>query len=66
MAQEMGLQVKGMHNKSYSGMTAESIDTVKAFYEKNEISWQAPGRKDQIVTREVLTNGETSKKTVQV
>ena len=66
MAQEMGLQVKGMHNKSYGGMTAESIDTVKAFYEKNEISWQAPGRKDRIVTREVLTNGEMSKKTVQV
>ena len=48
------------------GLSAECIEAVKSYYAKDEISWQAPGRKDRIITREVSANGESSKTTLQV
>jgi len=35
------------------------------FYYRDDVSWQAPGRKDRAILREVV-NGETLKKTAQV
>ena len=66
MAEEVGLKVKGIHWKVCTGISPKQIDDVQNFFEKNEISWQAPGRKDRVISREVLSNGETSKKTTQV
>ena len=48
------------------GLSAECIEAVKSYYEKDEISWQTPGQKDRIITREVSANGESSKTTLQV
>ena len=61
MAEELGLKVKGIHRKVRTGISPKQSDDVQKFFEKNEISWQAPGRKDRVISREVLSNGETQK-----
>ena len=66
MAKEVGLKVKGIHQKVCTGISPKQIDDVQNFFEKNEISWQAPGRKDRVISQEVLSNGKTSKKATQV
>jgi hypothetical protein len=38
---------------------------VKAFYLSNDTTWQAPGRKDRIIIREVGANGKMEKRTEQ-
>ena len=66
MAKEAGLDVKGL-KRVRTGLSDECTEAVKSFYESDNISWQAPGRKDRAITREVSINGETSKQaTVQV
>ena len=65
MAKEAGLNVNGFERVRV-GLSAECIEAVKSYYENDEISWQAPGRKDRIIIREVSANGESSKTTLQV
>ena len=62
MTEEIGLKVTGIHQKVRTGISPKQIDHVQ----KNKISWQAPGRKDRVLSQEVLSNGETLKKTCQV
>ena len=38
----------------------------RIFFKKDDISWQAPGRKDRVISLEILSNGKTSKTTAQV
>ena len=66
MAEEAGLEVKGMHRKVCTSISPKQIDVVKKFFKKDDIVWQASGRKDRVILREVLSNGKTSKTTTQV
>ena len=66
MAKEAGLTVRGQPCQTRKGLNEETVKTVKDYYAKDEISWQAPGRKDRIIIRELLSTGEKIKKTEQV
>ena len=65
MAEEVGLEVKGMHQKVCTGISLGQIDTVQKCFKKDDI-WQAPGRKDKVISQEVLSDGKTSQTTIQV
>ena len=65
-AEEAGLEVKGMHRKVRTGISPEQIDAVQKFFKEDDTSWQAPGRKDKVISWEVLSNGKISKTTTQV
>ena len=46
---------------------SRSVMLVIGFYNSNDVSWQAPGRKDRIIIRESDTNGKKKmKRTEQV
>ena len=66
MAKETGLTVRGQPStQSERGLDEATIKTVKKFYIKNEISWQAPGRKDRVIIHEVNSSGDKIKRTMQ-
>ena len=65
----MGLQVKVTSpatNLSYGGLDDDTKQIVLTFYNTNEVSWQAPGRKDRVIIRETQADGSKSKRTEQV
>ena len=41
-------------------------ELVDAFYNSDDVSWQAPGRKDRIIVREINSDGEKIKRTEQI
>ena len=65
MAEEVGLEVKGMYWKVCTGISLGQIYAVQKCFKKDDI-WQAPGRKDKVISQEVLSDGKTSKTTIQV
>ena len=66
MAGEASFEVKEMHWKVCTGISPKQIDAVQKVFKKDDILWQASDRKDRVISREVLSNGKTSKTTTQV
>ena len=64
MAEEASFEVKEMHWKLCTGISPKQIDAVQKFFKMT--LWQASGRKNRVISREVLSNGKTSKTTTQV
>lgn len=62
MAIEAGIEVKGTLGKktSKNSLSDEHCKVIQDFYLKDGISWQAPGRKDRVILREVI-NGKKRK-----
>ena len=52
--------------KGTSAESEEKIELVHSFYRTDDISWQAPGRKDWIIIRETMEEGDRIKTTQQV
>lgn len=69
MASEAGLEITGFTGKKRSCsnkvLSDQACEIVKDFYLENEISWQAPGRKDRAIHREVV-NEKNTKETKQI
>ena len=65
LAKEVGLDVASPKKKSKNGLNDNAIAKVKDFYSNNEISWQAPGRKDFVTIRTVNSDGTRAKTTEQ-
>ena len=54
-------------DSSSISISDETKQLVIGFYNSNDVSWQAPGRKDRIIVRESDTNGKkNTKRTEQV
>ncbi len=70
LARKVGLTIQSSPNSSASGnrcaLDHKTKDLVHSFYHNNDISWQAPGRKDRIIIREVNELGVKTKRTEQV
>ena len=49
----------------HSTITEETISLVNDFYNNNDISWQAPGRKDHVIIRKTNEEGEKVERIVQ-
>ena len=63
LAKEVGLDVASPKKKAKNGSIDDTIAKVKDFYSNNEISWQAPGRKDFVTIRTVNSDGTRAKTT---
>ena len=62
MVQDPGLELKGYSVKKKSsskGTSSEKSELVKNFYLSNETSWQAPGRKNCAIFREIVDGKKT-------
>ena len=67
LAKKVGLTVEGSPSSSnFRGLSQETKDLVNAFYNSDDISWQAPGRKDRIIIRDTNEQGIKTKRTEQV
>ena len=49
-------------DSSSISISDETKQLVIGFYNSNDVSWQAPGRKDRIIVRESDTNGKKKRK----
>ena len=57
---EVGLNVASSPvSIDYCGLSGDTKQLVLAFYNSNEVSWQAPGRKDRVIIRETRADGST-------
>ena len=66
MAKEVGLTVRDQPScQSQKGLSDVKVKLVTDYYCKNEVSWQAPGRKDCVIIHELTSSGEKVKKTIQ-
>ena len=65
LARSVGVPVCSS-KKSISAQSEESREVVHSFYRTDDISWQAPGRKDRIIIRETTEKGKRIKTTQQV
>ena len=66
LAKSVGVAVCLSSKKNTSAESEERRELVQTFYRSDDISWQAPGRKDRIIIREIAEDGNTSKTTEQV
>lgn len=71
IAKEVGLNVmKQSSDRTGTGncktLREDTVKLVREFYLSNDISWQAPGRRDRIIIRETDRNGKQVKRTVQI
>ena len=66
LARSVGVPVCSSSKKSTSAESEEKIELVHSFYRTDDISWQAPGRKDRIIIRETTEEGDRIKTTQQV
>ena len=69
LAKQVGLKVESsptVRTQNCGGLSSETEELILTFYNKNDISWQAPGRKDRIIIRETSADGAKSKKMEQV
>ena len=65
LAKTVGLNLDNTPARDSSSISI-SDELVIGFYNSNDVSWQAPGRKDRIIVRESDTNGKKTKRTEQV
>ena len=66
LARSVGVPVCSSSKKNTSAESEENKELVHSFYRTDDISWQAPGRKDCIIIRETTEAGERIKTTQQV
>ena len=50
--------------QSKKGLSDVTVKLVTDYYCKNEVSWQAPGRKDCIIIHKLTSSGEKVKKKI--
>ena len=67
---KVGLTLEGSPSSSNGdnphALSQVTKELVHAFYHSDDISWQAPGRKDRIIIRETDEHGAKTKRTEQV
>ncbi|ELU11480.1 hypothetical protein CAPTEDRAFT_193886 [Capitella teleta] len=56
---------KAQHKLNSASITESARKLVIEHYNSNDISWQAPGRKDRVIIRGKTENGKTTKMTIQ-
>ena len=66
LARSVGLSVSSSSKKSISAESEAKRELVHTFYRTDDVSWQAPGKKDCIIIREATEAGERIKQTQQV
>ena len=66
LARSVGIPVCSSSKKSTSAKSEVKRELVHSFYRTDDISWQAPGRKDCIIIHETTEAGDRIKKTQQV
>ena len=67
LAKDAGIEIPtASSSRSHNSLSEETKEMVIKFYNTNAISWQAPGRKDRIIIREVNSEGKKVKRTEQV
>ena len=65
LAKTVGLKVSASPastSPNHGALSEETKQRVFAFYNTNDISWQAPGRKDRIITHETNSDGKKKQK----
>ena len=66
MTKEVGLTVRGQPScQSQKGLSDVTVKLVTDYYCKNEVSWQAPGRKYCVIIHKLTSSGKKVKKTIQ-
>ena len=60
------VRVSSSSKKSISAESEAKRELVHTFYRTDDVSWQAPGKKDCIIIREAIEAGERIKQTQQV
>ena len=66
LANEVGINIlKPKHPSDGASLTTETLKKVMGFYTRDDITWQAPGRKDRTIIREKDITGKKIKSTVQ-
>ena len=65
LAKKAGLSIASSSPSQKRGLSEETKGAVNAFYLNNDITWQAPGRKDRVIIREVNSEGKMEKRTEQ-
>jgi hypothetical protein len=65
LAQDVGLAVGERKKKGSTALSPETAKMITDFYLSNEISWQAPGRKDQVIVRSKTDGGQVKKSIYQ-
>ena len=65
IAIKAGLSIANSSPSQKRGLSEETKGAVNAFYFNNDITWQAPGRKDRVIIREVNSDGKIKKRTEQ-
>ena len=66
LARSVGILVSSSSKKSISAESEAKRELVHTFYRTDDVSWQAPGKKDCIIIREATEAGERIKQTQQV
>ena len=66
LAKSVGVPVCSSSKKSTSAESEEQRELVHSFYRTDDISWQAPQRKDRIIIRKTTEEGDRIKTTQQV
>ena len=66
LAKDAGIEIPtASNNQSHNSLSGETKEMVINFYSTNDISWQAPGRKDRVIIRETDSEGKKVKRTEQ-
>ena len=66
LAEKAGISVnKSSPSQRSTSLSVKTVTAVNAFYLSNDISWQAPGRKDRVIVREKASDGKIQKRTEQ-
>lgn len=67
LAKDAGMEIPtASSSRSHNSLSEETKEMVIKFYNTNDISWEAPGRKDRIIIREENSEGRKVKRTEQV
>jgi len=69
IAKDVGIEIPTVSNRvsqSYNALSEKTKDMVIKFYSTNDVSWQAPGRKDRVIIRKIDSEGKKVKRTEQV
>ena len=69
LARSVGVPVDTPSTSGQTSVSSSSQETaalVQSFYTSDDISWQAPGRKDRVIIRETTSDGTKDKSTLQI
>ena len=66
MAKEIGINVDNARKRAIkTGIDEETKNKIIDFYQNDDVSWQAPGRKDYVLSRSKDPDGNTTKINIQ-